>query len=193
MGFGNCRRFEGIYFPLHRDPEIVKATESIVRPDIATTVPQLGDTGAARGQENQKNDATIERKLTLAAATESALDHPIIVSSGESSSTSKKKDGEQQDGKGFPPPPLPSAQGPDGDSEDDEGGEYSEAAVEHVRVKDLHKPPQQQQPHLNRAGGDNSNSSKRQGKKTAGEAKVTPHSEEKRRRLERQESLYWLQ
>jgi hypothetical protein len=59
FGFGNCRRFDGIYFPIYRDPAIVSATEVISRPDIAVSVPLAGDTGAAKGQESQKNDATI--------------------------------------------------------------------------------------------------------------------------------------
>lgn len=65
FGFGNCRRYQNIYVPIHRDPAVVGATEVIKRPDIAVDVPLAGDTGAAQGQEDKKDDATIERIIDL--------------------------------------------------------------------------------------------------------------------------------
>ena len=67
FGFGVSNRFANYYVRLHRDPAIVKATEVIVRPDVAVPVPLAGDTGASKGQESQKNDATIERRTDLPA------------------------------------------------------------------------------------------------------------------------------
>jgi hypothetical protein len=43
----------------------------IDRPDIAVSVPLVGDTWASRGQEEQKNDATIERRIDLPTSTAS--------------------------------------------------------------------------------------------------------------------------
>ncbi len=222
MGFGNCKRFENIYFPLHRDPQIVSATESIERPDIATTVPLAGDTGAAKGQEDQKNDATINRKLTLSTATQgapvgrstTATTTAASDANGNAGGQQKKEqgpvgDGEQQEGKGAPPLPPPSttparpsttttpsldegdelqdsdgeANG-DGDVVEGSGKGYSEAAVEHVRVRELNKQQQQGR------GGDRGGGDGQKHKKA--KSPEDQYAQGKRRRLEHQESLYWL-
>ena len=106
FGFGNIPRFSNIYVPLHRDPAVIKATEVIQRPDIAVNVPQAGDTGAAKGQEDQKNNATIER----------ITDAPVATKVGPA---------EQHEGKGVPREA----------SEAGEEERRSEAHVESVPIK----------------------------------------------------------
>jgi hypothetical protein len=167
LGFGTTRRFRTYYTPLHRDSAIVGATEVIDRPDIAVSVPLVGDTWASRGQEEQKNDATIERRIDLPVLPKPRTDTPTVA---PTSTASTPTAAEGQDGKGVT---------------EDIRGNGGEANVQTISVKDLSRPSP---PSLVKSAKVSSNAAILTKRAVSESAYVR----EKRRRLEQRENDFLL-